>query len=74
MPKGAFLNLSCLFQLGAFLVPYILFLLFCGIPFCYMELTLGQYTGMSPVKAFAFAPMFKGELGIIFSVLTDFVP
>ncbi|VDM18904.1 unnamed protein product [Hydatigera taeniaeformis] len=31
---------------GAFLVPYLIFLLFCGIPFCYMEFTLGQFTGL----------------------------
>ncbi|KAL5972168.1 Sodium and chloride-dependent GABA transporter 3 [Taenia solium] len=45
---------------GAFLVPYIIFMLFCGIPFCYMEFTLGQFTGLSPVKSFEFLPLLKG--------------
>ncbi|VDN98957.1 unnamed protein product [Rodentolepis nana] len=45
---------------GAFLVPYITFMLFCGIPFCFMEFTLGQFSGLSPVEAFGFAPLFRG--------------
>lgn len=45
---------------GAFLVPYASFMLFCGIPFCYLEFTLGQYSGLSPVEAFGFAPLFRG--------------
>lgn len=49
------------FDLGAFLVPYITFMFFCGIPFCFMEFTLGQFSGLSPVEAFGFAPLFRGK-------------
>uniref|UniRef100_A0A0X3NJA5 Transporter n=1 Tax=Schistocephalus solidus TaxID=70667 RepID=A0A0X3NJA5_SCHSO len=45
---------------GAFLIPYLFFLALSAIPLCYMEFTLGQYTGLSPVRAFDFAPFFKG--------------
>ncbi|KAM7542581.1 hypothetical protein Aperf_G00000003508 [Anoplocephala perfoliata] len=45
---------------GAFLVPYIIFMLFCGIPFCFLEFILGQFSGLSPVEAFGIIPLFRG--------------
>ncbi|BHF68748.1 hypothetical protein SprV_0301178900 [Sparganum proliferum] len=45
---------------GAFIIPYLFFLALSAIPLCFMEFTLGQYTGLSPVRAFDFAPFFKG--------------
>ncbi|VDO05747.1 unnamed protein product [Rodentolepis nana] len=45
---------------GAFLIAYSIFVIFCGIPLYWMEFTLGQFTGQSPVEAFGFAPLFRG--------------
>ncbi|VEL16031.1 unnamed protein product [Protopolystoma xenopodis] len=46
---------------GAFLVSYFFFLFACGVPLFFMELGLGQYTGLSPIRAFNLAPISKGE-------------
>ncbi|CAN9513221.1 unnamed protein product [Ophioblennius macclurei] len=46
---------------GAFLVPYLTMLLLCGIPLLFMEFTIGQYTRLGPVHAFAkICPLLKG--------------
>ncbi len=46
---------------GAFLIPYLLAALFIGIPLFFVELLTGQYSGVGPVKAYAFlSPLFKG--------------
>lgn len=55
--------MSCDFEienLGAFLVPYLLMLLFCGIPLFYMELNLGQFTSSGCISVFKIAPLLKG--------------
>uniref|UniRef100_A0A1B6CQI5 Transporter n=2 Tax=Clastoptera arizonana TaxID=38151 RepID=A0A1B6CQI5_9HEMI len=46
---------------GAFLVPYFLILIICGIPLLYMELAIGQFTKRGPIGALAqLCPLFKG--------------
>ena len=46
---------------GTFLIPYLLCLLFCGLPLYFMEMILGQYAGTSCTKVFArLAPGLKG--------------
>ena len=47
---------------GAFLVPYFVMLLLCGIPLLYMELAVGQYTRRGPIGALGkICPILKGE-------------
>ena len=47
---------------GAFLLPYLVMLLLCGIPLLYMELAVGQYTGRGPIGALGqLCPILKGE-------------
>ena len=47
---------------GAFLVPYFVMLLLCGIPLLYMELAVGQYTRRGPIGALGkLCPILKGE-------------
>ncbi|XP_066582495.1 sodium-dependent proline transporter-like isoform X2 [Prorops nasuta] len=58
---------------GAFLVPFTLMLVTMGVPIFYLELTIGQYTGLGPYEAFArMAPAFNG-LGIATLVVIGLV-
>lgn len=44
-------------------MPYLIMLVFLGMPLLYMELTLGQYLKKGPVQAMAaICPLFKGTL------------
>lgn len=46
---------------GAFLVPYFIMLLLCGIPLLFMELAVGQYTRRGPIGALQkMCPILKG--------------
>lgn len=46
--------------LGAFLIPYLIMLAFAGMPIFFMEVILGQWSGVGPNKLFELAPLFKG--------------
>ncbi|XP_026737204.1 creatine transporter-like [Trichoplusia ni] len=46
---------------GAFLIPFFLMLLIIGLPIFFLELYVGQYTGIGPLQAFsAISPFFSG--------------
>ncbi|CAG5115458.1 unnamed protein product [Candidula unifasciata] len=45
---------------GAFLIPYSLFLLVCGLPLFFLEVSYGQFSSLSPVAIWKVAPLFKG--------------
>ncbi|CAG9585469.1 unnamed protein product [Danaus chrysippus] len=46
---------------GAFLIPYFIILLICGVPMLFMELAVGQYTAHGPIGALSqICPLFKG--------------
>uniref|UniRef100_A0A8C4DK25 Transporter n=1 Tax=Dicentrarchus labrax TaxID=13489 RepID=A0A8C4DK25_DICLA len=45
---------------GAFLIPYILFLVIAGMPLFYMELALGQYNREGAATIWKICPIFKG--------------
>ncbi|KAJ8312878.1 hypothetical protein KUTeg_010251 [Tegillarca granosa] len=46
---------------SAFLIPFFLMLILCGVPLLYMELAVGQYTRQGPIGALAkICPLFKG--------------
>ncbi|KAL4240385.1 hypothetical protein ACF0H5_001175 [Mactra antiquata] len=45
---------------GAFIIPFLFFMITCGWPLYYIEVCLGQFTGQSPGAAFEFCPLFKG--------------
>uniref|UniRef100_A0A6P7GFP8 Transporter n=1 Tax=Diabrotica virgifera virgifera TaxID=50390 RepID=A0A6P7GFP8_DIAVI len=45
---------------GAFLVPYLIMLVFCGIPLFFLETSLGQFASVGCTKLFNICPLFKG--------------
>nr|XP_026484287.1 sodium- and chloride-dependent glycine transporter 1-like [Vanessa tameamea] len=46
---------------GAFLIPFFLMLVLIGLPIFYLELYIGQYTALGPIKAFSsIGPFFSG--------------
>uniref|UniRef100_A0A8C8DWP0 Transporter n=1 Tax=Oryzias sinensis TaxID=183150 RepID=A0A8C8DWP0_9TELE len=48
---------------GVFFVPYLLFLVLCGIPLFLLETSLGQYTSLGGVSAWrTICPIFGGNL------------
>ncbi|XP_015180924.1 PREDICTED: sodium-dependent proline transporter-like [Polistes dominula] len=58
---------------SAFLVPFILMLITMGLPIFFLELAIGQYSGLGPNEAFArMAPAFQG-LGYCTLVVIGFV-
>ncbi|MBN3299939.1 SC6A3 protein, partial [Amia calva] len=45
---------------GAFLVPYLFFMVIAGMPLFYMELALGQYNRVGAAGVWKICPIFKG--------------
>ena len=48
--------------LGAFLIPYVIMLVFAGLPIFFMEVALGQFSSLGPTAVWKFNPLFKGKL------------
>ncbi|XP_032361228.1 sodium- and chloride-dependent betaine transporter [Etheostoma spectabile] len=58
---------------GVFLIPYFVFLFFCGIPVFFLETALGQYTSEGGVTAWRkICPMFEG-VGIASQVIVVYL-
>ncbi|OWF47645.1 sodium- and chloride-dependent GABA transporter 1-like [Mizuhopecten yessoensis] len=45
---------------GAFLIPYLIFLVLCGIPLFFLEVSYGQFASLSPITVWRICPLFKG--------------
>nr|XP_022327327.1 sodium- and chloride-dependent GABA transporter 1-like [Crassostrea virginica] len=45
---------------GAFFIPYLFFLLLCGVPLFFMEASYGQFSSLSPISVWRMCPLFKG--------------
>ncbi|XP_029641044.1 sodium- and chloride-dependent glycine transporter 1-like [Octopus sinensis] len=45
---------------GAFLLPYIISLIFLGIPYVFLEISFGQFAGRGPLSIWKASPAFKG--------------
>lgn len=49
------------FVSGAFFIPYLVMLVFCGIPLVLMEMAFAQYASLGPVTIWKAVPLFKGK-------------
>uniref|UniRef100_H2ZHX3 Transporter n=1 Tax=Ciona savignyi TaxID=51511 RepID=H2ZHX3_CIOSA len=45
---------------GAFLIPYVIMLVFAGLPVFFLECALGQFSSLGPISVFKFSPILKG--------------
>jgi len=45
---------------AVFLIPYIFFLIVCGMPLFFMEVSYGQFASLSPITVWRISPLFKG--------------
>ncbi|XP_062576126.1 sodium- and chloride-dependent betaine transporter-like [Saccostrea cucullata] len=54
---------------GAFLLPFLFFLFFCGLPLFTLEVTMGQFSGKGIVKVWDVCPLFRG-VGVGISILS----
>ena len=61
MVDGLFYFCACA---GAFLVPYVIFLVLCGMPLFFMEISYGQFASLSPITVWRISPLFKGKRGV----------
>lgn len=60
-----FYLLLCFSLAASFLIPYLICLVFCGIPIFYLEVALGQYVQQGVVGAWAaYCPALGGEIAI----------
>nr|XP_040573651.1 sodium- and chloride-dependent neutral and basic amino acid transporter B(0+)-like isoform X2 [Lepeophtheirus salmonis] len=65
---------------GSFLIPYFIMLILAGLPSLFLEMALGQYAGVSPIKLFGrLSPFLKGlgfsmvTLGLLFALFYNVV-
>ena len=47
---------------GAFLIPFLIVLVTCGLPIFFLEVSLGQFRGKGILHVWEICPLFKGKL------------
>uniref|UniRef100_A0A2I3GCK6 Transporter n=1 Tax=Nomascus leucogenys TaxID=61853 RepID=A0A2I3GCK6_NOMLE len=57
---------------GAFMFPYFIMLIFCGIPLFFMELSFGQFASQGCLGVWRISPMFKG-VGYSMMVVSTYI-
>ncbi|XP_046557635.1 sodium- and chloride-dependent betaine transporter-like [Haliotis rubra] len=45
---------------GAFLIPFVVCLVLCGLPLFFLEMALGQFSAMSPTHVWSLCPLLRG--------------
>lgn len=45
---------------ASFLIPYVVFLVTCGLPLFFLELSFGQFASLGPISIWRAMPIFKG--------------
>lgn len=53
---------AAVLRTGAFLVPYLLFMVIAGMPLFYMELALGQFNREGAAGVWKICPVLKGNM------------
>lgn len=62
-----FYKLNFIFMLtGAFLIPYLVMLVLAGKPMYFLELAVGQFSGVGPLALWNCCPIAKGKMNPIF--------
>jgi len=61
IPNVLHYHIYCLFVSGAFLIPYVIMLLICGVPLFFLELAFGQFSSQGPITMWRVVPLFKGR-------------
>ena len=57
---------------GAFLIPYVVMLVFVGLPVFYMECAIGQFDSRGPIESWNISPAFRG-VGCMMVIYSAFV-
>lgn len=57
---------------GAFLIPYVIMLVFVGLPVFYMECAIGQFDSRGPIESWNISPAFRG-VGCMMVIYSAFV-
>jgi len=50
-----------LYIAGAFIIPYIIMMVFVGLPVFFIELIVGQYAASGPLNIWSISPLFQGK-------------
>ena len=50
---------------GAFLIPYMIILIFIGRPLYFLELAMGQFSSKSSVNVWDLSPIFRGTYYVL---------
>ncbi|CAD5119425.1 DgyrCDS8037 [Dimorphilus gyrociliatus] len=57
---------------ASFLIPYVIMLIFAGLPLFFLEMAFGQYGSLGPISVWAAMPLFKG-LGYAMVIISALV-
>ncbi|CAG2250495.1 Sodium- and chloride-dependent GABA transporter 2,Sodium- and chloride-dependent taurine transporter,Sodium-dependent dopamine transporter,Sodium-dependent proline transporter,Sodium-and chloride-dependent glycine transporter 2,Sodium-dependent noradrenaline transporter,Sodium- and chloride-dependent betaine transporter,Sodium-dependent neutral amino acid transporter SLC6A17,Sodium-dependent serotonin transporter,Sodium- and chloride-dependent GABA transporter 3,Sodium- and chloride-dependent glycine trans len=67
--KHLLLTLMFNINISAFLIPFFICLVFCGIPLFFLETAVGQFTGQGTLHVWEVCPIFKGVgVGMLISM------
>ena len=64
------ISINYLFS-GAFLIPYVIFLVLCGLPLFFMEVSYGQFASLSPITVWRMSPLFKGKYIYVYTCIIE---
>jgi len=57
---------------GVFLIPYLIFFTFVGLPLVFLELCVGQFTSTGPLTCWRMTPIFRG-IGLSMNIVNGYL-